>query len=73
MTARSIVASPPWWPYRCKQCARFVSNPVVTTGPPPEGVWFTDVVIADERGDCSRCGPGVSLAPLAWEDWFGWE
>lgn len=60
---RSIVASPPWWPYRCAQCARFVSNPVVT---------HNDERILDERGDCSSCGPRVPLQGLAWEDWFGW-
>ncbi len=54
--------SPPYWPYRCCRCSRFVSNPVVT---------FNVESILKERGDCSRCGAGVELVPLCWEDWFG--
>lgn len=58
--------SPPYWPFRCKQCSRFVSNPQVWV----DG-WGERIV--RERGDCSRCGEDVDLAgPLAWEDWFGY-
>lgn len=53
---------PPYWPYQCKKCSRYVSNPVVTHS--------VEEIVA-ERGDCSRCGPGVDLWPLCWEDWFG--
>jgi len=57
---------PPYWPYRCGTCSRFVSNPVATVQ--------AEERITDERGDCSRCGRGVKLAPgLSWEDWFGWD
>jgi len=42
-------------------CSRFVSNPTVA---------YNCERIVAERGDCSRCGPGVPLMPLAWEDWF---
>lgn len=52
---------PPYWPFRCATCKRFVSNPKVTHS------WER---ITDERGDCSRCGPGVKLVGLCWEDWF---
>jgi hypothetical protein len=55
------MANPPYWPYRCRKCQRFVSNPVCT---------FNVERITSERGDCRRCGPGVELMPLAWEDWF---
>jgi hypothetical protein len=55
------MAEPPYWPFRCEQCSRFASNPKVT---------YNLDGIVDERGDCSRCGDGVKLIPLSWEDWF---
>ena len=55
------MAEPPYWPYRCATCKRFVSNPRVKHN--AHG-------ITDERGDCSRCGDGVKLVGLSWEDWF---
>ena len=61
MTA-SAKRQPPYWPYRCKKCMRFASNPKVT---------YNLERIVDERGDCTRCGPGVELMQLCWEDWFG--
>ena len=56
------MAQPPYWPFRCGTCSRFVSNP---------RCFHNSEHITGEFGDCSRCGPGVKLAPgLAWEDWF---
>jgi hypothetical protein len=52
---------PPYYPFRCAACSRFVSNPKVT---------YNMNRITKEQGDCSRCGPGVTLKPLSWEDWF---
>jgi hypothetical protein len=52
---------PPYWPYRCATCKRFVSNPRVE---------HNAERITDERGDCSRCGPNVKLVGLSWEEWF---
>lgn len=53
---------------RCKTCKRFTRNNVATVetfdGEPER--------IIDQRGDCSRCGPGVKLESEGWEDWFGW-
>lgn len=59
------MSRPPYWPYRCRRCARFVSNPTVKVNE-------IEGALADARGDCSRCGSEVELAPTMWEDWFGW-
>lgn len=55
---------PPYWPYQCRACSRYVSNPRAT---------YNAERIVTETGDCTRCGPGVALWPLCWEDWFGWD
>lgn len=56
------MSRPPYWPYQCQACCRYVSNPRVR---------FNTQRIVAEIGDCSRCGPGVPLVPLCWDDWFG--
>lgn len=55
------MSAPPYWPFRCAACKRFVSNPRVK---------HNAERITEQRGDCSRCGPNVDLLPLSWEDWF---
>lgn len=52
---------PPYWPYRCRACSRFVANP---------RVWHNAEHITRQVGDCGRCGPDVPLVPLGWDDWF---
>lgn len=56
--------SPPYWPFQCKRCCRYVSKPRVT---------YNCERIVREIGNCSRCGDDVELVPLCWEDWFGWD
>lgn len=60
--------SPPYWPYRCAACARFVSNPQVQLGADPNP-WAVVRIVA-ETGDCKKCGPQVPLCRLGWDDWF---
>ncbi|MET8985894.1 hypothetical protein ABZW49_10635 [Nonomuraea wenchangensis] len=55
------MSAPPYWPFRCATCKRFVSNPRVR---------HNASRITKQWGDCSRCGEGVDLVPLSWEDWF---
>jgi hypothetical protein len=59
-----MTREPPYWPYRCEGCSRYVSNPRCT---------YNEDRILSTAGDCKCCGPGVPLLPLAWEDWFGWD
>jgi hypothetical protein len=63
-----MASFPPYWPFQCRECARFVSNPRITFRASSDP--WNDVVIDTETGDCSKCGKRVALKPLGYDDWF---
>jgi hypothetical protein len=53
---------------RCKKCKRFTRNNRCDVRSTSIGEH-----VANERGDCSRCGQRVRVESEGWEDWFGWK
>jgi hypothetical protein len=53
----------------CK-CGRFLAKPRAEPGTGGEGYSF-HVFVADVRGDCKRCGPGVQAMRDGW--WWAWD
>lgn len=54
------------------RCGRFLARPYALSDSMGEGYSFR-IFLADVRGDCRRCGPGVQAMRGWWWSWDAWK